>query len=95
VDQQHEADPENTPQHPPIYITDLTSISSLIQLLEPIAKQQYEIKALADNQVKFQSKTSESCKTIIKASVGKQGIPLLQIKRQKLQSRVKIYQNRI
>jgi hypothetical protein len=30
--------------------------------------------------MKFQSETSESCRTITKASVGKQGIPLLQIK---------------
>jgi flagellin-like hook-associated protein FlgL len=55
------------PKHPPIYITDITNISPLIQLLEQIAKQQYEIKVLADNQVKVQPKTSESYRTIIKA----------------------------
>jgi hypothetical protein len=37
------------PKSPPIYITDVKNISPLIQLLEQIAKQQYEIKALADN----------------------------------------------
>jgi hypothetical protein len=32
-----------------------------------IAKRQYEIKAVADNQVKVQPKTSESYRTIIEA----------------------------
>jgi hypothetical protein len=36
------------PKPPPIYITDVKNISPPIQLLEQIAKQQYEIKALAD-----------------------------------------------
>jgi hypothetical protein len=35
----------------------LKNISPLIESLEQIAKEQYEINALADNQVKFQSKT--------------------------------------
>jgi hypothetical protein len=48
-------------------ITYIKNISSLIQLLEQIAKQQYDIKALPDNQVKVQPKTSESYRTIIKA----------------------------
>jgi hypothetical protein len=39
----------------------------LIQLLEHIAIQQYEVKALAHNQVKPQPKTSESYRIIIKA----------------------------
>jgi hypothetical protein len=52
-DQQHKTGPENTPK-PPIYIKGDKNISPLIQPLE-----QYEIKALADNQVKVQSKTSE------------------------------------
>jgi DNA-binding protein H-NS len=55
------------PKLPPIYITDIKIISPLIQLLEQIEKQQYEIKALADNQVKVQPKTSESYRVIIKA----------------------------
>jgi hypothetical protein len=59
-DQQQKASPENTPKPPPISITDLTNISLLIQLLEQIAKQQKEIKALTGNQVKVQPKTSES-----------------------------------
>jgi hypothetical protein len=53
------------PKPPPIYITDIQNISPLIQLLEQIAQQQYEIKA--GNQVKVQTKTSESYRIIIKA----------------------------
>jgi hypothetical protein len=41
--------------------------SPLIELLEQIAIQQNEIKALADNQVKVQPKTSNFHTTIIKA----------------------------
>jgi hypothetical protein len=42
---------------------DVKNISPLMQLLERLAKQQYEIKALADNQVKAQHKTCESYRT--------------------------------
>jgi hypothetical protein len=66
-DQQQKAGPENKPKPLPIYITDVTNISPLIQLLEQIAKQQYGIKALADNQVKVQPTTFESYRTIINA----------------------------
>jgi hypothetical protein len=44
-DQQQKAGPENTPKPPPKYITVTTNILPLIQLLEQIAKQRYEIKA--------------------------------------------------
>jgi hypothetical protein len=47
------------PKPPAIYITHIKNISPLIHLLEKIAKQQYEIKALADNHVTVQPKTSE------------------------------------
>jgi hypothetical protein len=57
----------HTPEPPPIDITDVTNISPRIQLLEQIAKQQYEIKALADNQVKIQPKTSQSYRTSTEA----------------------------
>jgi hypothetical protein len=43
---------------PPIHITDIKNISPLIQLLDKIAKQQYEIIALTDNKVKVQPKTA-------------------------------------
>jgi hypothetical protein len=52
---------------PPIYITNVTNISPLIQLLEQLVFQQYEIKALAQNQVKVQPKTSDSYRIITKA----------------------------
>jgi hypothetical protein len=66
-DQQQKAGPQNKPKPPPIYITDVKYTSPLIQLLEQIAKHQYEVKALAHSQVKVQPKTSESYRTIIKA----------------------------
>jgi hypothetical protein len=59
------------PKPPPIYITNVTNISPFIQLLEQIAIQQYEVKALAHNQVKVQPKISESYRIIIKASAKK------------------------
>jgi hypothetical protein len=59
------------PKPPPIYITDVRNISPPIQLLEQTAKQHYEIKALADNLVKVQPKTSESYRTNMKALSGK------------------------
>jgi hypothetical protein len=52
---------------PPIYIIGIQNISPMIQLLEQTTKQQYEIKALADNQVKFQPKTFECYGTIVNA----------------------------
>jgi hypothetical protein len=52
---------------PPRYVTGVQNISPIIQLLEQIAKEQYDIKALTDNQVKFQPKTSECNSTIVKA----------------------------
>jgi hypothetical protein len=55
------------PKPPPTSITDVTNISPLLQLLEQIAKQQYKIKALADNQVNIQPKTSEFYITNIKS----------------------------
>jgi hypothetical protein len=72
----HKASPENTPKPPPIYINGVKNTSPLIQLLEQIVKQQYKIKALADN---YESLSRET-----------HGIPHVQIKRRKkLQSRVK------
>jgi hypothetical protein len=58
--QHHRTGPENTPKTP-------QKIFPFIQLVEQIARQQYETKALADNQVKIQPKTSYSYATIIRA----------------------------
>jgi hypothetical protein len=55
--QQQTTKPGNTPKPAPIYVSDVTTIPSHIQLLEQIAKLQYEIKALAGNRVKIQPKT--------------------------------------
>jgi hypothetical protein len=66
-EEQQKAGNENTQKPPPVYITDVTNISPLMQLLEQIAIQQYEAIALAHNQVKVQPKTSESYRIIIKA----------------------------
>jgi hypothetical protein len=57
-DQQQKAGLENMPKHHSIFINYVTIISPLIQLLEQITKQQYQIKALAKkkNQVKVQPK---------------------------------------
>jgi hypothetical protein len=63
-------------------MTDVKNNSPLIQLLEQIAKQQYEIKAVAGNQTKLQPKTFESYRTVIKALAKKKhGISHLQIER--------------
>jgi hypothetical protein len=72
-EEQQKAVNENMPK-PPIYITDVTNISQLIQLLEKIVIQLYEIKALAHNQVKVQHKTSESYRTVIKALTEKRAL---------------------
>jgi hypothetical protein len=66
-DQHETADPGNTPKPPPIYVTDVTTVTPIIQLLEQIAYLQNEIKALAGNRVKIQPKTSETYRTITKS----------------------------
>jgi hypothetical protein len=66
-DQQQKAGPVNTPKPPPIYTTDVKNKSPFIQLLEQTAKQQYEIKALADNLDNVQPNTCESYREIVKA----------------------------
>jgi hypothetical protein len=92
-DQQQRASPENMPKSSQIYITDVKNISPLIQLLEQIAKQHYEIKALTENQVKVQPKTSDSYRTIIKALAEKRTeFHTYKLKRRKkLQNIVKKY----
>jgi hypothetical protein len=48
------------PKPPPIYITDIKNISPLLQLLEQIAKRQYEVKALADNHLNLTEQLEKS-----------------------------------
>jgi hypothetical protein len=64
-----------TPKPPAIDVTGAKNISPLIQPLEQITKQQYEIKAVADNQAKVHPKTSESYRTIITALAKKHTEP--------------------
>ena len=65
IDDQQDTD--KTPKPPPIFITGVKVISPLVQLLDTISKQQYEIKALANDEIKVQPKTTESYRTIVKA----------------------------
>jgi hypothetical protein len=60
---------EDTPKPPPIYITSVTSIPTLFQLLDQIVPKVYEIKALAQNQVNIQPKSSDSYRIITKALI--------------------------
>jgi hypothetical protein len=53
--------------NPPIYITSVTNIPPLFQLLDQIVLQLYEIKALVQNQVTVQPKTPDSYRIITKA----------------------------
>jgi hypothetical protein len=57
----------NKPKPPPVYASDVTTISPLIQPLGQIAKRQYELKALPNNQIKIQPQTLDSYRTISKA----------------------------
>ena len=66
-DQQHTEMIEKTPKPPPIFVYGVQNISPLIQLLDQVAKLQYEIKALNSNQVRVQPKSSEHYRIIIKA----------------------------
>jgi hypothetical protein len=63
---------EPMPKPPPIYISNVTKISLLIQLLEQIAPSQYDLKALANHQIKVQPKTSDAYRNITKALIAKQ-----------------------
>jgi hypothetical protein len=53
------------PNPPPIYVTGIQNISPMRELLEQLAKEQYEIKALIDNHIEVQQKTSECYGTIV------------------------------
>ena len=59
------------PKPPPIFVTGVRNITPLIQLLNQIVEQ-YEIKALQNNEVKIQPKTADHYRIIIKALTEKQ-----------------------
>jgi hypothetical protein len=56
----------NTLKPPPNYVSGVTTISPLIQLLEQIVEKQYDLKALQNNQVKIEPRNSDSYLTIVK-----------------------------
>jgi hypothetical protein len=58
---------DSTRKPPPIFVSDVITTPLLLQLLDQIVKQSYEIKALARNKVRIQSKTPDSYRAIIKA----------------------------
>jgi hypothetical protein len=62
---------DDSPKPPPIFVSDVTTIPPLIQLLDQTAFKLYEIKAPAHNQVKIQSKTPNNYRAIIKALTAK------------------------
>jgi hypothetical protein len=59
-------EPGKSPKPPPIYVSDITTISPLIRLLEQTLPNQYELKTLFYNLIKIQPETSEAYRTIIK-----------------------------
>jgi hypothetical protein len=60
IDHLQKAATDSTPKPPPIFVSDVITIPPLLQLLDKIVKQPYEIKALAGNQVRIQPKTLDS-----------------------------------
>jgi hypothetical protein len=57
----------DSPKPPPIFVSDVTTIPLFIQLLDQTDFKLHEIKVLAHNQVRIQSKTSDIYRAIIKA----------------------------
>jgi hypothetical protein len=51
---------EITLKPPPKVVSNVTTVSPLIQLLEQIRKLQYEIKALSNHKIRIQPKTPET-----------------------------------
>jgi hypothetical protein len=73
-----------TPKPPPIFVSDVIVIPPLLQLLDQIAPQQYEIKALARNQVRIQPKVSDAYRAIIKALAEKKTHPFIPSNQKKI-----------
>lgn len=58
---------EKVPKPPPLFVDGVKCIAPLSKLLEDIAKDKYEIKALNNDQVKIQPKTTEHYTIIMRA----------------------------
>lgn len=72
VQSSNEADKdEKVPKPPPIFVAGVGNITPLMLLLEEIAKQEYELKVLRNDEVKIQPQTSEKYRIIVKALTDK------------------------
>ena len=58
---------QTTPRPPPIFVAGVQNIQPLHELLVTIARDDFELKVLQNNQVKIQPKSSDKYTTIIKA----------------------------
>lgn len=56
---------------PPIFLSSVENIRPLLNLLQNIAKDKYDLKILRNNAVKMQPKTPESYSVISKALIKK------------------------
>jgi len=67
-----EADKQNTePKPPPIFVTGVTNMQPLIELLNNRAKDKYLVKTPNNNQVRVQPTESSIYTTIVKALIDK------------------------
>ena len=67
-----EADRQSTePKPPPIFISGVTNIQPLIELLNTIAKDKYLVKTLYNDQVRVQPTESSIYTAIVKALIDK------------------------
>ena len=58
---------QTTSQPPPIFVAGVQNIQPLKELLVTIAREEFELKVLQDNQVKIQHKSTDKYTTITKA----------------------------
>jgi hypothetical protein len=58
---------DSTSKPPATFVSDVVTIPRLLQLLDHVVKQQYEIKELTGNQVRVQPITPDSYRAIIRA----------------------------
>jgi hypothetical protein len=58
---------QTTPRPPPIFVAGVQNIQPLQELLVTIARDDFELKLLQNNQIKIQPKSSDTYTTIIKA----------------------------
>ena len=64
-DTQHVPNNERSPKPPPIFVDNVSNIQPLILLLKEIAKDQFDLKSLKNQQVKIMPKTSDIYRKIV------------------------------